>query len=73
MTATEPERPAEEAPLGEDVQARVIGICHQCAHRTSLFNCKAFPNGIPGVILKGEFLHVEPFPGDNGIQFLKGA
>ena len=31
--------------------------------------CTAFPDGIPGEITTGENLHVEPFPGDNGIQY----
>ena len=33
--------------------------------------CKAFPTGIPNVIAYGENLHLEPFEGDNGIQFEK--
>jgi hypothetical protein len=33
--------------------------------------CKAFPDGIPNVIAYGEDLHLEPFEGDNGIQFEK--
>lgn len=31
--------------------------------------CTAFPNGIPDEIAYGENLDIEPFPGDNRIQF----
>lgn len=31
--------------------------------------CKAFPDGIPFEIQEGDNLHLDPFPGDNGIQF----
>lgn len=31
--------------------------------------CAAFPDGIPEQISYGENLHLEPFPGDHGIQF----
>lgn len=32
-------------------------------------SCKAFPNGIPNLILNGKNDHKKPFPGDNGILF----
>ena len=31
--------------------------------------CKAFPDGIPLPIIAGDIGHLEPFPGDNGIQY----
>jgi hypothetical protein len=31
--------------------------------------CRAFPDGIPPEISYGSESHLEPFPGDNGIQF----
>jgi hypothetical protein len=59
-----------------DPSFEVVGICHVCVHRTGVLTCKAFPQdqgGIPSVILKGDFIHTQPFPGDNGIQFVRGA
>lgn len=49
----------------------VLGICHRCAHRTRPFpaQCRAFPQGIPQIILDGTFAHTAPYPGDRGIQF----
>ena len=31
--------------------------------------CAAFPKGIPDEIAFGDDLHLEPVPGDHGIQF----
>ena len=51
-------------------------ICSFCVHwRTELIRgCDAYPtkNGIPLEIWKGHASHDTPFPGDNGIVFLKG-
>ncbi|MBF0546217.1 MAG: hypothetical protein HQM08_17370 [Candidatus Riflebacteria bacterium] len=34
-----------------------------------LLVCDAFPNGIPEEILGLQFDHINPHPGDNGIQY----
>ncbi len=33
--------------------------------------CCAFPDGIPEEIAYGGNLHTDPFPGDNGIRFVR--
>lgn len=44
--------------------------CFICQHLIDGTACKAFPNGIPTEVLDGDFDHLEPIEGDNGIQFL---
>jgi len=39
---------------------------------TGNYTCAAFPDGIPDEISLGNNPHLEPFPGDNGIQYEKG-
>lgn len=46
------------------------GKCNKCIHvHDDGMTCDAFPDGIPGEILSGEFNHIEPYDGDNGIRF----
>jgi hypothetical protein len=53
-------------PIGTEV----VGICHLCAHKhEGKFTCRAFPKGIPDVILTGDYDHHNPFIGDHGITF----
>ena len=47
-------------------------ICLHCKHfyrDADDLSCEAFPNGIPDSIVMGEFVHVIPYPEDNGILF----
>ncbi len=46
-------------------------LCPECKYfiDNKKFTCKAFPKGIPDVIVFGKFNHKKPFKGDNGIQF----
>jgi len=44
--------------------------CEDCAHlRANGKTCKAYPDGIPTRILYGEFDHILPYAGDNGINW----
>lgn len=65
----DPNAPSGTRPLNTDPVPQLRGICHACRHRRSVWACDAFPDGIPTIILIGDFDHTEPFPGDNGIQF----
>jgi hypothetical protein len=38
-------------------------VCNTCVHNNRDGTCKAFPKGIPTVILKGESKHNKPFRG----------
>lgn len=53
-----------------DPKMEAVGICHTCVFRhMDLFTCRAFPDGIPAEVLVGDFLHVDSYPGDHGIQY----
>jgi hypothetical protein len=57
----------DNAPAFEVIEQ---GICWRCARYDPLtITCAAFPQGIPKEILNGEFIHTQPYPGDNGILF----
>ncbi len=49
----------------------VIPLCLECKwlRRGAPMKCEAFPSGIPNPILLAEVDHLEPYPGDHGIQF----
>ena len=40
-----------------------------CKHYRVLWDCDAFPDGIPKEISTGRHDHLKPFKGDNGIRF----
>lgn len=51
----------------------ITTYCMLCEHRKGYASdyCKAFPDkeGIPIEMIKMEFKHTKPYPGDNGIVF----
>lgn len=56
----------------------LISQCDFCKHIYSVdkelptvkdYKCKAFPKGIPEVIIDNEHDHTKPYPGDNGIRY----
>lgn len=71
MALTGPDGIGSMSPDNDPVFEQV-GICHQCAHRRGVLTCKAFPNGIPQEILRGDVMHTSPYPGDQGIVFQLG-
>lgn len=46
-------------------------MCDFCENlfKSDWNKCLAFPEGIPEIILSGQFDHNNHFPGDNGILF----
>lgn len=48
--------------------------CMNCIHRIDSIQdtrpvCLAFPDGIPEVILTGDFDHTKPYAGDHGFRY----
>lgn len=50
-------------------------ICLDCLHYDYLSGvgavCTPFPGGIPKEVWTGEFVHIKPYPGDLGFQFVQ--
>ena len=50
-------------------------LCDICDRRLWRFGdpiCEAYPKGIPEEISVNGFNHRKPFPGDNGLRYVKG-
>ena len=49
----------------------VYESCLTCVHidRKDITKCKAFPRGIPFLIISGGIEHTKPFDGDGGIIY----
>jgi hypothetical protein len=59
----------ERFVTGEDTYfGSICLICQNITNKKKRL-CKAFPDGIPLEIYKGEFLHTKYYEGDNGIKF----
>lgn len=43
-------------------------MCDYCRHADGP-RCRAFPDGIPRIILSGEYDHRREYPGDGGVRF----
>lgn len=58
---------------GEEFSIPVYSeVCTYCRHLRNYGEgriCEAFPDGIPMPIWMGENRHLDPYPGDHGIQF----
>lgn len=53
-----------------DAMEPISEQCLSCTHINDVpLSCKAFPEGIPGEILDGDFDHTVPYDGDNGVQY----
>ena len=48
---------------------RACGYCARLIRRDGATTCTAFPDGIPDVINSGQVAHVQPYPGDHGLQW----
>ena len=45
-----------------------ITMCDYCRHAGGR-GCRAFPDGLPQLLLDGEYDHRHEYPGDGGIRF----
>ncbi len=46
-------------------------LCGACIFLKDARTCRAFPEGIPEEIWEGRVSHDKPYPGDNGIRFVR--
>ena len=59
----------EEIPLDMLFKEGYCINCRRVYYEGEEACCEAFPSGIPEKLWNGEILHLEPYPGDNGIRF----
>jgi hypothetical protein len=69
MSDPDPQGHRGSMSMDNDPVFEEVGICFKCVERTSVRSCRAFPQGIPREILRGDVMHTSPYPGDNGIVF----
>lgn len=64
--------PAYDKNIKGDALLDMSIQCLACKHlNNDMTTCKAFSKGIPIKIIAGHFDHTRPFPGDNGIRFVR--
>lgn len=51
--------------------AELPALCQACARWSGRTSCEAFPDGIPGRILRLGADHTSPVDGDHGLQFVQ--
>lgn len=64
----------DDSHLARSLFSSVCSFCqhfHENSALGKVKTCNAFPKGIPKEIWSGQNKHTTPYPGDNGITFLR--